>query len=102
MGNRKQSLNDQQIISRVADGMLPISVSPNISGNDYIDTPLNPVSDGEEGEGDRRQTLQAPRNLELLREVITFAPDGTQYVTVTLQFDLVEGAEQYEYRIAKI
>lgn len=100
---RKQSLNEQEVTSRTSRAGLPSAGTPPIGGLDYTGAPVEFVQPGKEDPTvDRRQVLPAPRNLEIVNQDITYAPDGTQYVTITLQFDNVEGAEDYEYRIAKV
>lgn len=102
MSERKQSLTSDQIVDREQDIGLPPAGVPNISNFKYdgasnTDVP-NDVNDKVEGV----DVLPAPSNLEVVSQVIKFAPDGTQYVTVVIEFDEVANAEGYQSRIAKV
>lgn len=99
--NRKQSITDHQIVERRKQAGLPVGGTPNIKNYEYRGTPATDVSDDVNAPVEPRTTLKAPRNLTVKSQTIRFAPDGTQYVTVVVEFDEVPGAEFYESRIAK-
>lgn len=102
MSQRKHSPNEREVTPRVGKKGVPAAGAPRIKGYEYKDVPVEVVlPGGDDDVVERRQTLPAPRNLEIVNQIITFAPDGTQYVTVTIRFDEVEGADEYEYRLAK-
>lgn len=100
---RKQSITDDQVVKRRNKGKIPAAGSPGIEGLSSAGQDIISPVDGEpEGGGDDDQTLVAPRNLKVISQRIRFAPDGTQYVTVVVEFDEVEGASSYESRVSKL
>lgn len=46
--------------------------------------------------------IGAPRNLEVLGQVVHFASDNSQWVDVLFEYDAVPGARDYEMRITKL
>lgn len=101
MGTRRQSIREDRLVITERDSRLPSAGSPAIQGYEYNPDPILDVTD-EVNDGEPIQTtIEAPRNVEILSQTIKFAPDGTQYVTVVVQFDEVPNAQYYETRISK-
>lgn len=98
---RKQSLKDSRIVITESDSRLPTAGSPDIQGVRYNPNPVLDIDDEANDVEPVVTTIEAPRNLEVVSQTIRFAPDGTQYVTVVVQFDEVDNAEYYETRISK-
>ena len=97
---RKQSLTDAQIIKRGGDDKFGAAGAPNMEGFSYRTDLGSGLGDGDISEP--VLTLEAPRNLAVVSKVLSFAPDGSQIVTVVIEFDEVEGAEGYESRVSVI
>lgn len=101
MATRRQSTRDDRIVITERESRLPSAGSPRIEGLGYDPEPILDVNDTINDTDPIQTTIEAPRNVEILEQRIRFAPDGTQYVTVTVQFDEVENAQYYETRISK-
>lgn len=102
MAERRQSINDSQIVSRQQDERLPAAGVPNIANYRYLDEPANEIGEEINDVVIQAATLEAPRNLTVVSQTIRFASDGTQYVDVVVEFDEVDGAEGFEARVAKL
>jgi hypothetical protein len=99
--DRKQSLNQSEITSTSTEAGLPVSDAPAIANLTYEGTGIE-VTGQEDPEAQTIRTLGAPRGVEVVSQSIRFAPDGTQYVTVVISFDDVNGADDYEFRISRV
>lgn len=101
LSERKQSINQSEVTSISSQAGLPVSDAPPLSNVTYDGSGIE-VTGQEDPEVQPSRTLGAPRGLEIVSQSIKFAPDGTQYVTVVVSFDSVNGAEDYDYRISRV
>jgi hypothetical protein len=101
LSERKQSIKQSEVTSITSEAGLPVSDAPPLSNVSYSGVGIE-VTGEEDPEAQSSRTLGAPRGLEILSQDIRFAPDGTQYVTVVVSFDTVNGADDYDYRISRV
>ena len=102
MSTRKQSLTSDEIVSREKDVRLPSAGVPGIQNFQYSGVSRTQLPNDVNDNTETTETLAAPGNLEVVAQTIRFAPDGTQYVTVVVEFDEVTNATGYEARVAKV
>lgn len=99
---RRTNLTESEIINETQRKVLPTARLPRGLPGEYRDVLGDDQSPGEggspdEGEGD----LPPPTNIAVEDMEIGFTPDGTQYIDVTIGFDEVDGATNYDVKVTR-
>jgi hypothetical protein len=101
LSERKQSIKQSEVTSISTASGLPMADAPPLVDLVYSGVGID-VTGQEDLEAQPTRTLESPRSLEIVSQSIRFAPDGTQYVTVVVSFETVDGANDYDFRISRV